>query len=301
MGAGGRGARRGRRARPVRHPPGGRPYPWVVTDPPSPTDVPAAPPGQYSPDGRWWWNGQQWVPLQPPAYVAPRQTNGLAVASLVLSLLWLACVGSILAIVFGVSARRRIKRSEGRETGEGLALAGVVIGIAGIVGAVGFFALTFALHDVVVDLTTPHVTTLGRPLSVATNDDGITSLTVYSVTYPVDDVSGHPDPAAGKEYAAADVRVCASSSGSGEGPDLLGFALLFPDGRAVGVDPLVATMPPHARSLSPIAANTCVRGSLTFQIPAGTDPTRIQYRPEPFDNDEWVLPPAPATPGTTTA
>jgi hypothetical protein len=263
--------------------------------------VQAAPPGQYSPDGRWWWNGQQWVPLlQPPAYVAPRQTNGLAIASLVLSLLWLLGVGSILAVVLGVAARRRIKRSEGHETGAGLALAGVVIGIAGIFGAVGFFGLTFFLHDVVVDLTTPHVTALGRPLSVSTNDDGITSLTVYSVTYPVDDVSGHPDPVAGKEYAAADVRVCAGSSGS-EGPDLLGFTLLFPDGRSVGVDPLAATAQPHARSLSPIAAGTCVRGSLSFQIPAGTEPTRIQYRPDPFDNDEWVIPPAPATPGATTA
>ena len=24
----------------------------------------AAPP-QYSPDGRWWWNGQEWVPAVP--------------------------------------------------------------------------------------------------------------------------------------------------------------------------------------------------------------------------------------------
>lgn len=252
-----------------------------------------APPGQYSPDGRWWWNGQQWVPLvQPPAYGPPaRQTNGLAIASLVFSLLWLFGVGSILAIVFGILARRRIKRSEGQETGAGLALAGAVIGIAGIVGAVGFFALTFALHDVVADLTRPHVAALGRSLSVSTDDDGIASITVYSVTYPVDDVSGHPDPVAEKEYAAADVRVCASSSGS-EGPDLLGFTLLFRGGQTVGVDPLVATAQPHARSLSPIAADKCVRGSLTFQIPAGTAPTRIEYVPDPFDNDEWVLPPA---------
>jgi hypothetical protein len=264
--------------------------------------VPVAPPGQYSPDGRWWWNGQRWVPLvQPPANGPPaRQTNGLAIASLVLSLLWVVGVGSILAIVFGVVARRQIKRSEGQQTGAGLALAGVVIGIAGIVGAVGFYALTFFIHDVVVDLTTPHVAALGHSLSVSTGDDGIASMTVYSVTYPVDDVSGHPDPVVGKEYAAADVGVCASPSGS-EGPDLLGLTLLFRDGQTVGVDPLVATAQPHGHSLSPIAADRCVRGSLTFEIPVGTAPTRIQYMPDPFDNDEWVLPPAARSPATTTA
>ena len=269
-----------------------------MTGPPPAAGAQAAPPGQYSPDGHWWWNGQQWVPLVQPPLV--RQTNGLAIASLVLSLLWLAGVGSILAIVFGVAARRQIKRSEGRETGAGLALAGAVIGIAGIVGAVGFFALTFVVRDVVVGLTTPHVAALGHSLSVTTGDDGITSMTVYSVTYPVDDVSGHPDPATGKEYAAADVRVCAGSSGS-EGPDLLGLNLLFGDGQTVGIDPLAATAQPHARSLSPIGADKCVRGSLTFQIPAGTSPTRIEYVPDPFDNDEWVLPPGAHSPGTTTA
>ena len=24
---------------------------------------PPPPPGQYSPDGQWWWNGQQWLPV----------------------------------------------------------------------------------------------------------------------------------------------------------------------------------------------------------------------------------------------
>lgn len=27
--------------------------------------APAAAPPQYSADGRWWWNGQQWVPAPP--------------------------------------------------------------------------------------------------------------------------------------------------------------------------------------------------------------------------------------------
>lgn len=32
-------------------------------------------PPQWSPDGRWWWNGQQWVPAQPPP-MNPGPPNG---------------------------------------------------------------------------------------------------------------------------------------------------------------------------------------------------------------------------------
>ena len=31
----------------------------------------SAPP-QYSPDGRWWWNGQEWVPTPAQAKGGPR-------------------------------------------------------------------------------------------------------------------------------------------------------------------------------------------------------------------------------------
>ena len=38
---------------------------------PAPTPAPAQPQGQYSPDGRWWWNGTEWVPVQAPAPTGP--------------------------------------------------------------------------------------------------------------------------------------------------------------------------------------------------------------------------------------
>jgi hypothetical protein len=48
----------------------------------------------------------------------------------VLSLVgWIACgIGSILAIVLGFVARGQIKNSGGRESGDGLAKAGIIIG-----------------------------------------------------------------------------------------------------------------------------------------------------------------------------
>lgn len=52
------------------------------------------------------------------------ETNGLAIASFVLSLVG----GSVLAIIFGHVARRQIARSAGRQSGDGLAVAGLVLG-----------------------------------------------------------------------------------------------------------------------------------------------------------------------------
>jgi hypothetical protein len=63
---------------------------------------------------------------------APPKTNGLAIASLVLGIVWLYGVGSILALVFGYMAKSQIDHSEGRETGRGMAIAGIVLGWVGV-------------------------------------------------------------------------------------------------------------------------------------------------------------------------
>src|SRR3954471_9715404 len=73
----------------------------------------------------------------PPAYVAypapapARSTNGMAIASLVLGLLWLYGVGSILAIVFGHVAMSQIDGSNATQSGRGMALAGAILGYIG--------------------------------------------------------------------------------------------------------------------------------------------------------------------------
>lgn len=75
--------------------------------------------------------------------VSKPTSNSLAVVSLGLGILSLAsifCGGlligiptSIGAIVTGVIARNQIKQSEGTQTGSGLAIAGIVLGILGVV------------------------------------------------------------------------------------------------------------------------------------------------------------------------
>ncbi|HEU4543590.1 MAG TPA: DUF4190 domain-containing protein [Jiangellaceae bacterium] len=71
-------------------------------------------------------------------YIQPQPTNGLAVASLVLGIVWAFWIGSALAIVFGHVALAQIAQKN--EGGKGLAVAGLVLGYVG--------AATFALFVV---------------------------------------------------------------------------------------------------------------------------------------------------------
>jgi uncharacterized membrane protein len=61
------------------------------------------------------------------------KTNGLAIASLVLGIVWIYWIGSILAIVFGHVALSQIKKSNGTQSGRGMAIAGLVLGYLAIV------------------------------------------------------------------------------------------------------------------------------------------------------------------------
>jgi hypothetical protein len=74
-------------------------------------------------------------------YAPARPTNGMAIASLVLGILWLYWLGSILALVFGYIARQQIR--ERGDSGGSLATAGIVLGWIGI-GTLVIVVLFFA-------------------------------------------------------------------------------------------------------------------------------------------------------------
>lgn len=59
-------------------------------------------------------------------------TNGMAIASMVLGILWLYWVGSILAVIFGFVAKRQIRDANGAQGGGGMATAGLVLGFIGV-------------------------------------------------------------------------------------------------------------------------------------------------------------------------
>jgi hypothetical protein len=103
-------------------------------------------------------SGQPAQPLSAPRYPAERpfagyaRTSGLAVASLVLGILWILWVGSVLAVIFGHVALSQIKRSYGALTGRGMAIAGLVLGYLGL----ATLALVIALSATgVIDTATP--------------------------------------------------------------------------------------------------------------------------------------------------
>jgi hypothetical protein len=77
-------------------------------------------------------------PLQEPLPPGVQKTtNGLAIASMVLGIVWVYWIGSILALIFGYIAKGQINESAGRQGGRGMAIAGIVLGWVGV----GFLCL----------------------------------------------------------------------------------------------------------------------------------------------------------------
>ncbi len=105
---------------------------FVTDDGPASIDPIGAPPPP--PPSQPWAYGQPGTyPTYagaPPYFPPQKGTNGFAVASLVLGILWLYFVGSILAVIFGHIAISQVGRDGGH--GKGLAIAGLVLGYIGV-------------------------------------------------------------------------------------------------------------------------------------------------------------------------
>lgn len=137
---------------------------------PPPPPPPSAPPPPAPPSPGWWqasdgkWYPPEAKPATPVQYGAPqygappygapppgygpppaygtstpygyspyqqsRGTNGFAIASMVLGIVWIYWIGSVLAIVFGFIAYSQIK--ERNQAGKGMATAGLILGFIGI-------------------------------------------------------------------------------------------------------------------------------------------------------------------------
>jgi hypothetical protein len=131
---------------------------------PPPAYPPAGmPPPGYAPPGYQNTSGYGGPPYPalPPEYGQPRpgggpppgypgepvqqsETNSLAVASLITSLVGALClVGSIVGIMLGAVAVNQIKQT--REPGYGLAVGGIVVGAATLVIYL-IFAITIRMH-----------------------------------------------------------------------------------------------------------------------------------------------------------
>lgn len=118
-------------------------------------------PGQYPPYGEEPHGGQQpyspYGSQQPYGYgqpygqqpwgVPPRQ-SGLAIASLVTGILGIVFCGcfvlSITALVLGILGKNETRGPNGSKVGHGMAQAGFVLGIVGIVIGLAYWALVVA-------------------------------------------------------------------------------------------------------------------------------------------------------------
>jgi hypothetical protein len=98
-----------------------------------------------------WWDGTQWTEhrtddpsFQQPRPVGETKTSGWAIAALVLGV-----VGGVLpAILCGLIAKDRIRKAEGRLTGDGMATTGIVLGSVWAVVFVAAFVLpNLDLHN----------------------------------------------------------------------------------------------------------------------------------------------------------
>jgi len=85
-----------------------------------------------------------WLEEQAEQAAKRKSTSGLAVASMVCSLVWIWGLGSLLGLFFGYAARRTIATSAGAVGGGGMATAGIVLGWIGVVSSAIFLLIVAA-------------------------------------------------------------------------------------------------------------------------------------------------------------
>ena len=97
--------------------------------------------------------------------------RGLAIASLVLAILWLGGLGSLIAIVLSSVALSRIHRSDSERRGAGLAYAGLILGAIGLVLTFAIVGLVIAVSNIKVGpITLPPPSSYG--IDMALSPDG---------------------------------------------------------------------------------------------------------------------------------
>ena len=113
--------------------PGTPPPPPAQWEPPQPSATKRCPRcGQAVPVAAMACGHCGYDPRRLTPYGQVTTVNGLAIASMILGILWLYWIGSVLALIFGVMAKKQIDRSHGLQTGRGMAITGIVLGCIGV-------------------------------------------------------------------------------------------------------------------------------------------------------------------------
>lgn len=115
------------------NPPGDEQPPERIGVGQQPYQPPGYPPQAYPPPGypaQGYPQPGYWQPAGYPQALPVPGWNGLAIASMILGIVWVYWIGSILAVIFGHIALHQIRRDGTR--GRGMAIAGLVLGYLGI-------------------------------------------------------------------------------------------------------------------------------------------------------------------------
>jgi YVTN family beta-propeller protein len=188
----------------------------------------------------------------------PERTSALAVASLILSILWLGGLGSLVAVVLGIVALLQIRKAKGPKRGTGPATAGIVIGAIGTVGTLLVVGLLVAISQIGdIKITLPPPSAYG--LNMALSPDG----TIGYVTEP-----------ASNRLLVLDTRTGAVTASIGVGDTPSGLAV-SPDGRQIWVVNTGLFQEPG--SVSVVATNTHL---VVRTISVGIGPIDVAFSPD---------------------
>lgn len=221
-----------------------------------------APPPVAPPPGGYAYPPGSYQPGLPSA-----KYSGLAIASLVLSIIWLGGIGAILAVIFAIIALRQIAASQGRLRGKGLSIAGLIVGIVGLIGA----AITWSVVAWVGANAHHVIVPVGRTVNVSDSFSlGISTMRIGNVRV-VEQASGLNSG----HYVVADVRICAGNSGSKTGVFDAAFFLNTAGGNSISGS-TTTRLSPDIGSVS-VPANSCRSGHVTFKVSSGANPTSIDY------------------------
>lgn len=165
--------------RPEDYPPDFAPNPaWPGAPSASPTappaQVPPPPPGSTPSGSTPPGQNHEQLPPPPswPGYPAPPQPvwqgpkfSGMAIAAMVCGILSITCTGFLgialgpTALGLGLGARKRIGASNGWKKGDGMATAGIVTGIIGIILSIVYLVFLLRNPDFITDFVNNLTTT----------------------------------------------------------------------------------------------------------------------------------------------
>ncbi len=139
----------------------------------------------------------------PPDTPVQAQTSGKAIASLILGFFFFVFPAAIMAVVFGHLSHSEIQRSAGRLKGQGIALAGLILGYLGIAFVPFLIIAAIAIPGLVKSrVTASHASAVGSLRTI--NTAAITYASTYEqIGYPSSLVELAPPAAGGQPSAQA--------------------------------------------------------------------------------------------------